>query len=39
MLTDLDGYSAWEREGLAVLNDREILGAGLALAIIAAATR
>jgi hypothetical protein len=37
MLTDLDGYNAWEREGLAVLNDRDY-SARLALAIIAAAT-
>jgi hypothetical protein len=37
MLADLDGYSAWEREGLAVLNDREY-SAPVAVQIIGAAT-
>lgn len=37
MLADLDGYSAWEREGLAVLNDREY-SAPAAVQVIGAAT-
>jgi Fe-S-cluster containining protein len=37
MLADLDGYNAWEREGLAVLNDREY-PAPLAVQVIGAAT-
>jgi len=37
MLMDLEGYDAWEREGIAVLNDARY-SAAEALAIIAAAT-
>jgi hypothetical protein len=37
MLMDLDGYSAWEREGIAVLGEAGY-SARLALAIVAAAT-
>jgi Fe-S-cluster containining protein len=37
MLMDLEGYAAWEREGLAVLNSRR-LDAETALAIITSAT-
>ena len=38
MLMDLEGYSAWEREGIAVLDERRY-GARLALSVIAMATR
>jgi Fe-S-cluster containining protein len=38
MLTDLEGYSRWEQEAIAVLNDRRVTAA-TALAVIRAATR